>query len=87
MKKLSKKTKLLVIVHGKSEFRICKSIQSNLKIKQYIKAEQNGAKSIQITSLMNTLNNRNFKTVKSFTQFYNYIEFKKKNLLILNSLY
>lgn len=58
--------KFVVIVHGKSEKQICEYIKSNLRIKMDIVSDKKGEKSIQITSLKNTLNNKIFGSYESF---------------------
>ncbi|NLK71485.1 MAG: hypothetical protein GX285_00510 [Clostridiales bacterium] len=81
MKRSSIKTRVMTIVHGKSERTICLSIKSNLRIKHYIYADKKGEKSIQIDELMNILNNAKFKDLKSFIRNYPDIEHKKGKLL------
>lgn len=61
-----KYTKALVIVHGKSELQICKYIKQNLRLPIEIKSDKNGEKSIQVTSIMNTLNDTQHKNLKAF---------------------
>ena len=46
-----KYNKALIICHGKSEYHIARYIKSNLRLPISIFANQNGATSIQITSL------------------------------------
>lgn len=58
--------KAIVIVHGKSEQQMCQFIKSNLRLKMHIESEQNGEKSIQITSIMNILNNTIYKSYGNF---------------------
>lgn len=77
----TKKTRVMTIVHGKSEYVICCSIKSNLKIKHEIYAEKKGANSIQINGLMRILNNEVFKNYKSFIRAYPDIDNKKGELL------
>jgi len=81
MKMPSLKTKVMTIVHGKSEYIICRSIRSNLRIKHEIYADKKGEKSIQINGLINILNNSIFKTFNGFTRNYSDIEVKKKKLI------
>lgn len=71
----------MVIVHGKSELNICKAVRSNLKIKQEIVSEKNGSHSIQVTSILKKLEERNFKNFSSFIREYPDIEHKKKELI------
>lgn len=63
-------TKAVVIVHGKSEKQICQYIKNKLRLKMEIYSDKNGEKSIQITSLKNTLNNKIFKSFKNFIKTY-----------------
>lgn len=80
MKKIAK-TQVMSIVHGKSELAICSSVKSNLRLKHEIYADKKGAKSIQVTSLMNILNNTTFSSYESFTKRYDDIECKDKKLI------
>ena len=61
-------TKALVVVHGKSELIMCNYIKSNLRLKIEIRADKKGEKSIQVNSLMNFLNRREFKDLKNFIE-------------------
>ncbi len=63
-------TKAVVIVHGKSEKQICQYIKNKLRLKMEIYSDKNGEKSIQITSLKNTLNNKIFKSCRNFIKTY-----------------
>ena len=67
-------TKALVIVHGKSEKQICQYIKNKLRLKIEIYSDKNGEKSIQITSLKNTLNNKIFKSYRNFINTFEDIE-------------
>jgi len=58
--------KAIVIVHGKSEKQVCEYIKSNLRLKIEIISDKKGEKSIQITSLMNILNDSRFRTMNAF---------------------
>ncbi len=58
--------KAIVIVHGKSEKQMCEYIKSNLRLKIEIISDKKGEKSIQITSLMNILNDSRFRTMNAF---------------------
>ncbi|MCI8588377.1 MAG: hypothetical protein HFG40_01855 [Bacilli bacterium] len=69
--------KAVVIVHGKSEKQICQHIKNKLRLKMEIESDKNGEKSIQITSLMNLLNNKKFKTQSSFIKYFEDIELNK----------
>ncbi|MDK7114348.1 hypothetical protein [Staphylococcus pettenkoferi] len=56
----------IVICHGKSEYEIIKYIKNAYRIPVKIVAENKGKNSIQITSIMQFLNRREFKTKKQF---------------------
>jgi len=71
------KTRIMVIVHGKSEYCLCKNIFSNLRIKHEIYANNRGKNSIQINGLKNILNNRIFKDPLFFRKQYEDIEYQK----------
>jgi len=76
------KTKVMVIVHGRSEYCICTAIHSNLRIKQEIIARDRGQSSIQINGIMNILlNDRRFKTFKAFIKAFPKIEHDQRELL------
>lgn len=55
------KLEIMTIVHGQSEYKLCTSIKSNLRIKHEIIARNKGKSSIQITSIMDVLNGQAFK--------------------------
>lgn len=63
-------TKAVVIVHGKSEKQLCQYIKNKLRLKMEIYSDKHGEKAIQITSLKNTLNNKIFKSYRSFIKNY-----------------
>ena len=67
-------TKVAVVVHGKCEWIMCNYINNNLRLKMEIRADKKGEKSIQITSLMNFLNGREFRELKNFIDENNDIE-------------
>lgn len=77
-------TKAVVIVHGKSEKQICQYIKNKLRLKMEIYSDKNGEKAIQITSLKNTLNNKIFKSFKSFTKTFEDIKLTNDGKLIDN---
>ena len=81
MKKSSFKTRVMTIVHGKSEYCICSSIKSNLRIKHEIYADKKGAKSIQIDSLMNVLESTKFNSFRNFTKHFPDVAYHKKRLI------
>ena len=62
--------KIMTIVHGKSEFAICSNIKSNLRLPQEIIPNNKGPSSIQITGLMNVLNDNRFKNIRAFKNEY-----------------
>lgn len=71
----------MTIVHGKSEYAICSSIKSNLRLPQEIIANDKGRSSIQITGLMNVLNDNRFKNIRSFKTAFSRVEVKKSELV------
>ena len=71
--------KAIVIVHGKSEYLMVQHIKSSLHLPIEIVGKKKGTNSIQITSLMNVLNNSIFKTQKSLLRNYD-IEVNKNKL-------
>lgn len=71
------KCQVIAIVHGKSEYVICKNICSNLRIKHKIYSDKKGGKSIQIGGLNKTLNNAHFRDINGFKQYYDEVEFKR----------
>ncbi len=74
--------KIITIVHGKSEYCICKSIQSNLRLKQEIIARDKGKSSIQINGIMDFLNtDKRFKSIDTFKRYFPDIEYKNKELI------
>ena len=81
MKRQAKKTKVMAIVHGKSELLICSSIKSNLKIKHEIIARDKGKSSIQVNGILDILNDRRFESFNAFIKFFPDIEYRKKELL------
>lgn len=72
----------MAIVHGQSEYRICRSIKSNLRIKQEIIARDKGKISIQITSIMSILNDRRFRSFRDFTR--EFVDVQKRKGKLLN---
>lgn len=74
--------KVMTIVHGKSEYCICKSIQSNLRLKQEIISRDKGRSSIQINGIMDILNkDKRFHSINTFKRYFPDIEYKNKVLL------
>lgn len=71
-----KKLHVMSIVHGKSEYNLCTSIRSNLRLKHEIIGKKRGANSIQITDLMNELNRFPFKSVNDFISKYPVVDRK-----------
>ena len=76
--------KAVVICHGKSEKQICDFIKSNLRIRIEPHSDKHGCKSIQITSLKNTLKSMKFNTFDNFVNFFDDVEIcakkRKKSL-------
>lgn len=58
--------KAVIIVHGKSELRMCNFIKSNLRIKMEFISNKNGESSIQISGLLKRLNGKDIKDFDSF---------------------
>lgn len=76
--------KAIVIVHGKSEKQICDFIKSNLRLKMEVISDKKGEKSIQITSLMDILNDSRFRSFDNFVKYFDDVEIvleKKKRRL------
>lgn len=73
--------RIMTIVHGKSEYAICSNIKSNLRLPQEIIANNKGRSSIQITGLMNILNDNRFKNIHTFKAEYPRVEVKKNALI------
>ena len=69
--------KAVVICHGKSEKQLCDFIKSNLRIRIAVESDKKGEKSIQITSVMNTLNGKKFKTMAGFMREFSDVEIRK----------
>ena len=72
---------VMAIVHGQSEYRICSSIKSNLRLKHGIIARDKGKTSIQITSVMDILNDYRFKSFKNFIREFDDVKHNKGKLL------
>lgn len=75
------KMKVMSIVHGKSEYAVCSSIKSNLRLKHGIIAHKKGSLNIQVTSIMDILNDRRFCSYKCFIKEFNDVESKNKTLV------
>lgn len=74
--------KVMTMTHGLSEYCICKSVQSNLRLKQEIIARDKGKSSIQINGIMDILNNdKRFQTMNEFKKCFPDIEYKNKELI------
>lgn len=63
--------KAVIIVHGKSEFKMCEYIRSNLRLHIDILARNKGGSSIQINTLVAFLNKGFLKSATSFLNHYN----------------
>lgn len=75
--------KAVVICHGKSEKQLCYFIKSNLRIRIAVESDKKGEKSIQITSVMNTLNGKNLRQWQaSCVNFlmWRFVKLKPKNI-------
>lgn len=66
--------KAIVICHGKSEKQICDFLKSNLRIRIAVESDKKGDKSIQITSVMKTLNGKKFKSFSDFIRTFDDVE-------------
>lgn len=73
--------RIMTIVHGKSEYAICNNIKSNLRLPQEIIANNKGRSSIQITGLLNTLQDRRFQTFNSFKSNFPRVQIQKRALV------
>lgn len=73
--------KIMTIVHGKSELAICSNIKSNLRLPQEIIANNRGRSSIQITGLLNILEDKRFKDPSSFARAFPRVQVCKKKLI------
>lgn len=71
----------MAIVHGQSEYCICCSIKSNLRIKHEIIARDKGKTSIQVNGIMNILKDSRFCSFKNFIKSFPDIEHEKNVLL------
>lgn len=60
----------MIICHGKSEFLLANHLKSTLRLPIKIVAEKNGDNSIQINSLNNFLNRKDFKNSNEFIRKY-----------------
>ena len=75
----------VVICHGRSEWQMTRFISSNLHLRIKPYAKDNGAHSIQITSLMSILNSKPFNRQSSFITEYPAEEIGKgKNRKLVN---
>ena len=72
---------VMAIVHGQSEYLICSSIKSNLRLKHEIIARDKGKNSIQITSVMDVLNDNRFKSFAAFSREFGDVRHKKNKLI------
>ena len=71
-------TRGVVIVHGKSEYALVKYIYTNLHLPMRIVSKNKGRGSIQINGLLEFLNQRNFRSLKTFANEY-VVEYDKKS--------
>ena len=72
---------VMSIVHGQSEYKLCQSIRSNLRLKHEIIARQKGKSSIQVTSVKDILNNSQFKNLNAFKRAFPDVVVKKAKLI------
>ena len=73
--------KALIICHGKSECILCQSLKSNLRLPIEIISDNNGTKSIQITSITKFLKRMDLKNIKQIKKNYKRINIDKKNYI------
>lgn len=76
-------TKCAVIVHGKSEFILVKYIYTNLHLPVKIISKDKGRGSIQIDGLLDFLNKKQFRTLKSFADEF-VVEYDRKTKSLKN---
>lgn len=76
-------TRGVVIVHGKSEYALVKYIYTNLHLPMRIVSKNKGRGSIQINGLLEFLNQRNFRSLKTFANEYA-VEYDKKTKKLVN---
>ena len=75
--------KVIVIVHGKSEFQMCDFIKRKLKLKIEIVSKNKGANSIQISSIMKRLKGKDIDTLDNFKNTYkDDLEIKDNKIII-----
>lgn len=70
----------VVICHGQTEYQFVNAIKSKLRLNIKIFARDHGKTSIQLDKLPDIFRNKVFKNVKSLTNEYQTIDFKKKEL-------
>lgn len=78
-KRVANYMRVMVIVHGQSEYYLAKNIFSNLRLKHHIIAENKGKNSIQINGLEKILGNMQLKNNKVFKDAFQDIEYLKKD--------
>lgn len=81
MKRQLVRTRVMTLVHGKSEYLLCRHIMSNLHLKHEIIARDRGRTSIQINGLMDELNTKHLRNYKNFVSQYKDVEATKGKLL------
>ena len=76
--------KAIVIVHGKSELQMCNFIKNKLRLNNiHIISKDNGKHSIQISSVMKRLKDKDINTFENFKNTYNdYLEIKDNKTII-----
>ena len=73
--------KALIICHGKSECILCQSLKSNLRLPIEIISDNNGTKSIQITSITKFLKRMDLKNLKQIKKNYKRINIDKNDYI------
>ncbi|MBL3531786.1 hypothetical protein JMJ99_10440 [Companilactobacillus zhachilii] len=71
----------VVICHGQTEYQFVNAIKSKLRLNIKIFARDKGRSSIQLDKLSDIFQNEVFRSVKTLTNEYSTIEFKKKELI------
>lgn len=70
-------TKTLAVVHGASEYILCDSIKSNLRIPMIICAENKGRESIQINGIANYMSTGSFRSHLKLSRVYPKLQYSK----------
>lgn len=75
------KLEVIAIVHGQSEYKLCQSIKSNLRLKHEIISRDKGKHSIQVTGVMDILNDSRFRTLNAFKREFPDVAVEKRKLI------